>query len=282
MLDAVWSGARGWLTPPVLFVVINLVIGTIAVMSKLMSSSSSAAGDGDHHHQQQQRQSLMRAPSDAFDRLRCFSFSRLGLPASPLPHTPRYPAFDDDAAAEASPVHDHERGEWWQPSLLCRAPSVALDRLRGLSFSRRGAADHHAPATPPSEPATDDAAPSSWRLRPALAEMEREVREPEQTHIERSQSEAAAVAPARRRPRAKKTRMAARTTEERAADDGHGKVEATGRAVGAGRFDEVLPPAVEVDERADDFIRQFREQLRLQRIDSILRYKDTLRRTGTV
>ncbi|KAK3156385.1 hypothetical protein QOZ80_2AG0106630 [Eleusine coracana subsp. coracana] len=265
MLDAVWSGARGWLTPPVLFVLINLVIGTIAVMSKLMSSSA-AAGDGDQ--QQRQRQGLMRAPSVAFDRLRCFSFSRLGLPPSPLPHTPRYPAFDDDAAAaEASapspayPAQDGG-GEWWQTSLLRRAPSVALDRLRGLSFSRRGApaADDHAPATPPAEP-------SSF-LRPAPAEMEHE-----QTHIERSQSETAAVAPARRRPRARKTRMAAKTTEEPAADGA-----ATG---GAGRF-EVLPPAVEVDERADDFIRQFREQLRLQRIDSILRYKDTLRRTGTV
>jgi len=40
-------------------------------------------------------------------------------------------------------------------------------------------------------------------------------------------------------------------------------------------------PAVEVDARADDFIRRFREQLRLQRLDSILRYRDTLRRTGT-
>ena len=80
-----------------------------------------------------------------------------------------------------------------------------------------------------------------------------------EVHIERSRSEAAAeAAPAssnRRGPRARRTRRAA--AEEEPA------------------------PAVEVDARADDFIRRFREQLRLQRLDSILRCRDTLRRTGT-
>jgi hypothetical protein len=210
MLEAV----RAWLTPPVLFVLVNLVIGTIAVMSKLMSATTASGNGGD-------RRSLMRAPSAAFDRFRCFSFSRLGLP---------------DAAAP-------DGGEWQRTSLL-RSPSVALDRVRGFSFSRRGRAPaDHAPATPP-------------------AEAREEAKE--QTHIERSQSEAAAG----RRPRARKTRVTGR--EERASDG----QEAAGR--------HELPPAVEVDERADDFIRQFREQLRLQRLDSILRYKDTLRRTGTV
>jgi hypothetical protein len=209
MLEAV----RAWLTPPVLFVLVNLVIGTIAVMSKLMSATTASGNGGD-------RRSLMRAPSAAFDRFRCFSFSRLGLP---------------DAAAP-------DGGEWQRTSLL-RSPSVALDRVRGFSFSRRAPA----PATPP-------------------AEAREEAKE--QTHIERSQSEAAG-APARRRPRARKARVTGR--EERASDGGQ---EAAGRRE--------LPPAVEVDERADDFIRQFREQLRLQRLDSILRYKDTLRRTGTV
>jgi hypothetical protein len=224
MLEAV----RGWLTPPVLFVLVNLVIGTIAVMSKVMSATAPGNG-GD-------RRSLMRTPSAAFDRFRCFSFSRLGLPDAP---------FDDGggAAEAASPVHPAPDGGGWRRTSLLRSPSVALDRVRGFSFSRRAPA----PATPP-------------------AEAREEAKE--QTHIERSQSEAAG-APARRRPRARKARVTGR--EERASDGGQ---EAAGRRE--------LPPAVEVDERADDFIRQFREQLRLQRLDSILRYKDALRRAGTV
>jgi Cotton fibre expressed protein len=34
----------------------------------------------------------------------------------------------------------------------------------------------------------------------------------------------------------------------------------------------------EVDAKADDFINKFRNQLRLQRLDSIIRYKDMLTR----
>lgn len=266
MLDAVWSGARGWLTPPVLFLFINIVIGTIAVMSKLMSSA--AAGDsGD------QRRSLMRAPSAAFDRLRCFSFSRLGMSpehhAAAAAYEQQYTALDDGAAASPSSYPAPDGGEWRGMSLLRRAPSV----LRGFSFSRRGpAAAEHAPATPPPDSAADDAAPSPLRQAPPVEKREHE----HHAGIERSQSEAAAVeAPARRRPRGKKTRMSGRELRT----DGHA---GTGEAAATARREILLPPPVEVDARADDFIRQFREELRLQRIDSILRYKDTLRRTGTV
>lgn len=43
------------------------------------------------------------------------------------------------------------------------------------------------------------------------------------------------------------------------------------------------PPAMDgederVDEKADDFINRFKQQLKLQRLDSILRYKEMLSR----
>ncbi|PVH65855.1 hypothetical protein PAHAL_1G090900 [Panicum hallii] len=197
MLEA----ARGWLTPAVLFVAVNLVIATIAVASRLMP----AAAPGD-----ERRRLLLRAPSLAVDRLRAsLSFSRLGLAAD---HAPLF----DDAGAE--------------------------------------------PSSPLAPPATTGAGAPGDDGR----EAEREA-----ARIERSRSEAAAeAAPAssNRRPRARRMRRAA--TED----------PALAEARGAGRGEE---PAVEVDARADDFIRQFREQLRLQRLDSILRYRDTLRRTGT-
>lgn len=37
-------------------------------------------------------------------------------------------------------------------------------------------------------------------------------------------------------------------------------------------------PAHEVDARADDFINRFRNQLKMQRLDSIVRYKDMITR----
>ncbi|RLM80113.1 hypothetical protein C2845_PM12G07020 [Panicum miliaceum] len=157
--------------------------------------------------------------------------------------------------------------------LLLRAPSLAVDRLRAsLSFSRLGLAADHAPlfddagAPEPSSPLAPPATTGAGAPGDDGREAERER---EAARIERSRSDAAAeAAPAssNRRPRARRMRRAA--TED----------PALAEARGAGRGEE---PAVEVDARADDFIRQFREQLRLQRLDSILRYRDTLRRTGT-
>jgi len=195
MLEA----ARGWLTHAVLFVVVNLVIVTIAVASRLMPPPAAAPGH-------ERRGLLLRAPSLAVDRLRAsLSFSRLGLAAD------HAPLFGDDVGAP-DPV-----------------PSSS------------------SPRAPP--PVTTTGA--------GAAGYDGHEAEREEARIERSRSEAAAeAAPAssnNRRPRARRTRRAAAEEE----------------------------PAVEVDARADDFIRRFREQLRLQRLDSILRYRDTLRRTGT-
>ncbi|CAN6237584.1 unnamed protein product [Urochloa humidicola] len=203
MLEA----ARGWLTPAVLFVLVNLVVATIAVASWLMSPEP--AGPGDEQHPGGARRGgavpvLLRAPSLAVDRLRAsFSFSRLGL-----------------AAADHAPVFDY------------------------------------AAAAPDPEPS-----PRS----PAATEVDSEAE-----HQQRGEEAAAeAAAPDKRRPRERRVRRAA--TEEPAA------LLAEARAAAGGGEE----PAVEVDARADDFIRRFREQLRLQRLDSILRYRDTLRRTGT-
>ena len=150
--------------------------------------------------------------------------------------------------------------------LLLRAPSLAADRLRAsLSFSRLGPAADHAPLFGDDVGAPDPVPSSSSPRAPppvtttgaGAAGYDGHEAEREEARIERSRSEAAAAAaPAssnNRRPRARRTRRAAAEEE----------------------------PAVEVDARADDFIRRFREQLRLQRLDSILRYRDTLRRTGT-
>ncbi|CAL4889103.1 unnamed protein product [Urochloa decumbens] len=207
MLEA----ARGWLTPAVLFVLVNLVVATIAVASWLMSPEPGAARDDAGGGRR--GAALLRSPSFAVDRLRAsFSFSRLGLAAADH--------FDYSAAAAAV----EEPSEPQPP----------------------------APAASPAETGGG-------------AERERE-----EARVERSEAAAELAAPDKRRPRARKVRRAA--TEEPAA------LVAEARAAGGNRGEE---PAVEVDARADDFIKRFREQLRLQRLDSILRYRDTLRRTGT-
>ncbi|KAF8769770.1 hypothetical protein HU200_006382 [Digitaria exilis] len=262
MLEAV----RGWLTPGVLFVLVNLVVITIAVASRLMPQPQAPedAGAGERRA----RPGLMGAPSLAVDRLRStFSFSRLGLPAD------HAPLFDGAAVGAPAAAPEDEAGE--QRGLLPRAPSFGgVDRLRSMfSFSRLGLAADHAPlfdsaigAHEPflqTAPATETRAPEAKQRE--AAEEEHEAR------VERTQSEAAAAAAAdnsKPRPWSRRRMRRAATEEEPAL------VEVAGR-----RGEE--PAAVQVDERADDFIKRFREQLRMQRLDSILRYRDTLRRTGT-
>ena len=81
-IPALWSTVHGWFTPAVLFLVLNIVIGTIAVTSKV---TAAAAGNGDEAADTAgaggERRSLSRVPSMALDRLRSFKLSRAAAPA---------------------------------------------------------------------------------------------------------------------------------------------------------------------------------------------------------
>ncbi|GJM98145.1 hypothetical protein PR202_ga15127 [Eleusine coracana subsp. coracana] len=88
-IPALWSAVNGFFTPAVLFILLNVVIGTIAVTSKSSAPPAAAANGGESasavveggvEHQPQQRR-LSRVPSMAFERLRSFNLSRFAAPA---------------------------------------------------------------------------------------------------------------------------------------------------------------------------------------------------------
>jgi hypothetical protein len=230
-IPALWSTVHGWFTPAVLFLVLNIVIGTIAVSSKV---TSAAAGSGE----------------------------------------------GDDPAAGAG---GEKRG-------LSRVPSMALDRLRSFKLSR-----HSAPVPEPAVAGVVDLGPDEY-LPPLERETEEDqvAQELEHAHMERSMSEAAAEPelprlPARLRKSASdKSAFAHFVAEEEETEAVEARRPATTRD---GRRPVVVAEpeepvseeeadggAAEVDARADDFINRFRHQLKLQRIDSFMRYRDTLRR----
>jgi hypothetical protein len=235
-IPALWSTVHGWFTPAVLFVVLNIVIGTIAVSSKV---TSAAAGSG-----------------------------------------------EGDEAAHAAGAAGEKRG-------LSRVPSMALDRLRSFKLSR-----HSAPVPEPAVAGVVDLGPDEY-LPPLERETEEDqvAQELEHAHMERSMSEAAAEPelprlPARLRKSASdKSAFAHFVAEEEAAEQVEARRPATTRDGGRPRRPLVVAEpeeplseeeadggAAEVDARADDFINKFRHQLKLQRIDSFMRYRDTLRR----
>ncbi|KAL6592274.1 hypothetical protein ACP70R_049538, partial [Stipagrostis hirtigluma subsp. patula] len=180
MFGEAWAAARGWLTPPVLFVFINIVVGTIVVANRFMSASAAPDDDGE-----QRRGLLLRAPSAAFDRFRCFSFSRLGV--------------EDTDSAPAAP---DDEGEYQRRGLFLRAPSVTFGRLRRFSFSRLSPGADNAPVLHDGA-AGKEASPQPTPREEAEAERDHALR------VERTRSEAAAEAPARRRPRPRRIPPAA-------------------------------------------------------------------------
>uniref|UniRef100_A0A0A8XPU9 DUF4408 domain-containing protein n=1 Tax=Arundo donax TaxID=35708 RepID=A0A0A8XPU9_ARUDO len=249
-IPALWSAVHGFFTPTVLFIVLNIVIGTIAVTSKVAGPASAegdgaaaAAGGGVGSGGELHRR-LSRVPSVAFDRLRSFNLSRFAAPA-PEPavaqvmdlgyEQPPAPAAVEKGAAaveaEREPEHAHmERSrseaaaEAELPRLPARLHKSASERSAFAHFEAGDAVEARRPAT-----TREGVAPRRSLRVPVVPVVDPEDSEPE--------------------------------AEEEAEE-----VEEAAAACG------------EVDARADDFINKFRHQLKLQRIDSILRYRETIRR----
>jgi len=247
-IPALWSAVHGFFTPAVLFVVLNIVIGTIAVTSKVAAPAAgaaeedgAAAGAGAGGGQYRK---LSRVPSMAFGRLRSFNLSRFAAPA------------------------------------LEPAVAGAVD----LGYEQ-------APA-----PAVEKEEPVVQRVVEPEPEPEEEPeREHEDAHVERSRSEAAAQAELPRLPaRLLKSASDRSAFAHLEADE----VEETVRAVearrpattreGARRAPAAEPEPEEeaeeagaggeVDALADAFINRFHHQLKLQRIESFIRHRETVRR----
>ncbi|KAM0835412.1 hypothetical protein ACQ4PT_062951 [Festuca glaucescens] len=240
-IPALWSTVHGWFTPAVLFLVLNIVIGTIAVSSKVTSAAGGGEGEGE------------------------------GAEA---------------AAGAGAGAGGEKRG-------LSRVPSMALDRLRSFRLSRHAAAVPEPPVAGFVDLGLDEYLPPLEKEEPEEEDQGEQVQE--HAHIERSMSEAAAEPelprlPARLRKSASDKSAFAHFVAEENVEAVESRRPATTRGrplvaaaepeepVSEEEPEEAAGGAGEVDARADDFINKFHHQLKLQRIDSFMRYRDTLRR----
>ncbi|CAA6666152.1 unnamed protein product [Spirodela intermedia] len=209
-VPSVWAAVNGWFTPSVLFVLLNIVIGTIAVTSKGIR--------GMHPH----------------------------------------PRNDDD------PLHQHISG----PDQFHSSPSM-LERLksfRGFYRTQSGQI--------PFEAAVVEAS-----LRGSEADKSLE-------NLDDAYEAAVATSSTKEHPVSRSQSESTPTVRKMAA-----KLMKSVSAMSAFQLEEkVVPqrPATpkpshppedeEVDAKADDFINRFRQQLNLQRLESIIRYRDMLGR----
>ncbi|MQM05009.1 hypothetical protein Taro_037815 [Colocasia esculenta] len=225
-VPSLWASVYSWFTPTVLFVLLNLVIGTIAVTSKGVRKAHDHPKDEHgffHHHfpASNNLHSLARSPSLVLERLKSigslYRYRSVEIPAeitvAPAP----------SAAAATLTSHlvseDEETFE-----TLDEAYQAAAGASSGQHFSRSQSDSH-----------------------PTAGEMP--VKLPGK--LKKSASSKSAFAHFEEQEVVEKRPATARPSQPTPLDE-------------------------EVDAKADDFINRFRQQLKLQRLDSIMRYKEML------
>ncbi|XP_059633105.1 pathogen-associated molecular patterns-induced protein A70 [Cornus florida] len=276
-----WAFMMSWFTPTVLFCVLNLVIGTIFITSNLNKHQHQQFGEGHsprlvrvpsllervrsfdfslyraldnhhHHHQHQQQQfgeghspQLVRVPS-LLDRVSSFDFSLY----------------------RAQDYHHHQQqqqfGERDSPQLV-RVPSL-LNRVRSFDFPL-----YRSEQPEPSPPDTQHTNPAHHQT----LDQHPSQQDPDH-HVKRSKSDASGETPSS--PPAKVTKSASEKSvfpkfeEVEVVDHELPETKEKGSDTASLKEDEA------VDAKADDFINRFRQQLKMQRLDSLKRFKDMLSR----
>ncbi|XP_051208209.1 uncharacterized protein [Lolium perenne] len=150
-----WASVRGFFTPATLFIVVNLVIGTIALSSRFQHRRRRGNDDGQHHHQQHQQQPFHHDQEDRYydDQRQHHQQQQQYVPPPPAP----------EPLARTS-------------SVLDRLRSIGLYRFRSGDFPPEYAAGTDSMAAP--APDSGDAHHARSRSEPAPAPAREVKRRP--------------------------------------------------------------------------------------------------------
>jgi hypothetical protein len=224
VMPAAWSLVRGYFSPATLFLLLNVVIGTIALTSRSHRRRDDNHHGDDRHHQHHQK--------DYIDQY--------APPPAPAP--------------------------------LARTSSV-MERLRSLGLYRFRSGDF----------------PPEYNYSLSAGDDE-SGKQQQQAQYARSRSEPSAKPPANktgnREEKAVRAKVAKKPISEvkkleRAPAPAAARLVQRAPKAPVARAVVTAPEAPAgtcVDERADDFINKFRQQLQLQRLNSLLNYKEMLNR----
>ncbi|KAK9274632.1 hypothetical protein L1049_021883 [Liquidambar formosana] len=263
------SFLASWLTPTSLFLIVNCTIGTIALINYFTTPKNAPQHHqhgGDYPHQ------LVRPPS-LLERVKSFNFPLYRSESSSSePATLQIP---DETPLQNPGLDSDQPGGNYPPVQLVRAPSL-LERVK--SFKLPNLSSLYRSESESSEPATHhipDETPeqnSGWDSDSDLGN------EHDEHHVTRTKSEPKRESSGVREKMKKSAseKMAARQADEeemverRRPETVRERKKKVGTA--SSGDDE------EVDAKADDFINKFKQQLKLQRLDSLLNYREMLGR----
>lgn len=263
-----WAFIASWFTPSSLFLFLNLVIGTIVLTARYGTQKSQT-------HQYDQRgpyesTQLVRAPS-LLDRVKSINFSLYKFdPPSVETEYHQHPTEPEYVT--------HYPNQENQPQ-LARAPSL-LERLKSINLSSIYRSEQ--PETD-QESDTEDEAPGPNPFEDQSHDHS--------TPVKRSKSESRGGGHGKKSQVEKMTKS---TSEKSALGiSSHGeeddvdaverlrpattRVEKTKRSVKAGEKVSSWESDDGVDAKADDFINRFKQQLKLQRLESLKRFSEMLK-----
>ncbi|XP_068340314.1 pathogen-associated molecular patterns-induced protein A70-like [Pyrus communis] len=294
-LPSIWASMNSWFTPTVLFLLLNVMIGTIAIASHLGSTQKHQ--DPQQHQNHHQGGGLARSPS-MLQRLKSINLYQY---RSPEPHATTFEQHPETTEATHYAFnHTHEL----EQLQLTRSPSL-LQRLKSINFypsqPTAAAAPPHKTHEPEShfeqapehdefpdddrfeehehpEPETPDFSEAGDK-QSSLEEVFSQLKPLQDHHVNRTKSDtkpASGEVPAKLPKKMKKSASSksafAHFQEDDVAEIRRPATMRERKVAKAAEDDD------EVDAKADDFINRFKNQLKLQRLDSIIRYKDMITR----
>lgn len=265
-----WAFIDSWFTPSSLFLFLNLMIGTILLTARFGTRGSPA-----QYHDQQLRPyhspQLARA-SSLLDRVKSINFSLYKFDPPSAETEYQRPTEPEYVTEYPNPNPNPTPDESPQ---LTRTPSL-LERLKSINLSSIYRSE---------EPQPD---------REDSDQNQVEDQSRDHTHVKRTKSGPSATkkiqAEKMKKSASEKSVLASSGEEDRDDDDEDEAVAAVERRRPATtrvekkrtiKSGETAPSRVDpddgVDAKADDFINRFKQQLRLQRLDSLKRFSEILK-----
>ncbi|XP_011009889.1 PREDICTED: uncharacterized protein LOC105114883 isoform X2 [Populus euphratica] len=272
MAISIFAFLTSWLAPGSLFLFLNIMIATIALASRY----------GTHNKPVHEDKHLARAPS-LLQRVKSIDyFSFYNFPPAQEPenttqeHDPpqlerapsllqRVKSIDYFPFYKFPPAQEPENTtQEHDPPELERAPSL-LERVKSINFSSLyySTGPEETTQHPPAQ-TRSDADPGTCHDHD------------HDHHVKRIQSEHMMKA-TKRQVKMKKSASEKAVSLDLAEEVEREKVEERRPATAKASEKTVMIEDEEVDAKADDFINRFKQQLKLQRLESFLRYKEMLK-----
>ncbi|CAK7352964.1 unnamed protein product [Dovyalis caffra] len=309
---SVWASMNNWLTPTVLFLLLNLMIGTIFVTSRLATHKPSDQHQEQEKHAQAQYghgHQLARSPS-VLQRLKSINFYnyRSQEPTTLTFEKPQ--EFDQHFTLhQQTPQQDYQHRQNENQPTIFRSPSM-LQRIKSINLYNYFSQEAINPTVPNnlknqettathfnSQQIYDQRQELDEQLQEQdeeeedefLKEENEQIQDQEQTFEEvysklqgnklgKSKSDTVPTSGEVPKKLPKKMKKSASAKSAFAHFEVGDIVESRRPATVREGNTSTEADDTEVDAKADDFINRFKQQLKLQRMDSILRYKDMITR----